>query len=409
MAAKVRSRGGLSPKERVRFAGMIALLAVVGVIILQGLLSFRGGDDGGVRLTDPDADTVLPRIDPGPLASVRDGEGTAWVAVRYLLGIVDSRDDVFSLKGRGFARPSAAEVLADPAAFRGRFVAVVGTRRGEERVLRLSADGEIRPEGSGASETAGDLPVHVFEILDADRHVWTVLSPEPAAGPVVKVLGLFLRVGPPAADAPPGEERGPSGPPLEIVAIRTIPSVPVERFERFQPLWLNLVREGTDEEREDLRTPAIWYALAWARTIGPEGLAREIAAHTVTVDRMPTASEISSDHDRLRGQIYRVRGRIVDLRADHALPENPSGLESDYLLTLAHNRGGRQEWQVGVLAPREALPADLGSLRIGEEVVVEGVYLKLWSEADSQGRLVHRPLLVAPRVRLADGAEAEEP
>jgi hypothetical protein len=350
---------------------MFAIVVVVAVVVFQGIASFRGGD-GEPALRDPDADAVLPEIDRGPLA--------------------------------GFARPAAKTVVADPTAFRGRFVRVVGRLRGEPEAVTLPGE--------------RSLVVHRFDIVDADRHLWRVFSAEPPADLVVKVLGMFLRADltEPTIEPISSRIRPPEGPPLEVVAIRTIASVPEERFPRFDPLWLKLVRDGTDEDRENLQTQPVWYALAWARSSGPEGIAMDLAAGVLRAERMPTAPEIAEDLRRreeeggrkgLQGRLFRLRGRISDLHEDHGLPENPAGLESVYRLVVVHDRGERQQWEAAVLAPREALPADLGRVRLGEEVVAEGIYLKVWSRAEARGRLVHRPLLIAPRVRMAADAEEE--
>jgi hypothetical protein len=389
MPGKVRPPG-VAPRERIRLFAMVALAAVVVYVIVNGLMSLgaRRGGPGVDAVRDPAEMLPPPAVDRSVLESSLASPGDR-ASVGRLLGAVE----VFrNATGIGFRSPSVEDVLQRAEAWRGERVVVRGRIEGEP----------IRTERPGAA----GAEVHEFVVRDVAGGTWKILAgeaPPSEAGGVVKVLGLVLRLDAQGPDEVGGDPDGPDRRPV-VVAGRVVPSVLPERFEHFDLRWLELVQEASDEQREDLRTPAVWYSLAWARTVGPEGFARAAASGEVGIRDMPAYAEITAEHDTLQGRAFRVRGRLVEIHPDLDLPENPAGLESVYRLLVEHGSGTRRQRTV-LLAPFEAFAQ---RPRRDDEIVAEGIYLKIWTTTDESGRLIHLPLLISPRVRTAAAVESED-
>ena len=401
MASKFHSRGGMSSREKVRLVVMASGVVIIVAIVVGSLSQMGGGGRTGEGLTvvDPDAQAVLPDYDRGILASVVDGADPtrreSWVPILDLLAVKDGDHRVFEMNGRGVARLDAAVCREDPASIRGDYVKFIGRVTGGTS-HKVTEEG---PVTLPAADARGPV-VFRYELEDNEGGKYVVYSDEAApdeGGRVLKVIGWFLRRGVPAAD---GEVA-----PCEVVSIHLIPSVFRERFEHLDPSWFRLVRDATIEEREDLRTPAIFLTLAWATTLGPDGFAERLEQGTLRAEDMPDADEIHKNHAKLQGRIFRIKGELQSIRGDHAVGENRSGLESVYRLEVLHDLGPKKVFPVVVLAGLEALPE---GLRAGDRVALEGVYVKIWTKSDAQGRLVLLPLLVAPRVKIENAPDTEE-
>jgi hypothetical protein len=398
MRKKLRPSGPVSPRERIHLVIMVALVAIVLVVVVNGLtgVSRLSSSETDGRLVDPDETAVLPEYDRKPLAGVADGP-LAWgrpltgrdlEAVSYLLGLARDDERISALLGRGFAHPTAERLLAEKTVVAGDFVKVTG---------RIATSVALKPAGQD-----GRAMVQT-RIDDPDGRSWIVFSAAPLGKDkkAVKVVGMYLRSG--ILD----EASGASGPVPVLVTIHAQDAVMPQRYPFFDPGWVDLALDA--EDSSSLTTQAIWYSLAWASTVGSEGLAASLESGKLEAQRMPSSPEISADAAGMRphllGGLYRVCGRIMKIHGRYDLEPNVAGLESVYRLRVHHHRGGTKQWPLTILAPRGALPEEVA---VGDEIVAEGVYLQNWSTTDENARVVNLPLLIAPRVRHADPEDGEE-